>query len=203
MCRYGGRSMSMIALPSIRHGGRRAHASGFSLIELMVGMVLGLLVVSAVITLVLSIIQSNNQTIQATRLTQELRATAAVVAADIKRARGVDDPFATATQVGGNPYRAIDSATVGCLRYSYANAPGGNFHTLSLSGGSVLLATGNAQPACATGERLNSPFITISALTFAQNGRSITLTVTGALNGHPEIRRTLTQTVFIRSLAGT
>lgn len=186
-----------------RNSGRPAAAAGFSLIELMVGMVLGLIVVSAVITLVLSIIQSNNQTIQATRLTQELRATAAVIAADVKRARGVDDPFATATQVGGNPFRAIDAATAGCLRYAYANAPGGNFHAISLSNGSVLLATANAQPACGTGERLNSPFITISALSFALNGRSITVTLTGSLDSAPEIQRTLTQTIFIRSLAGT
>jgi len=194
--------MSVIRRPAVRRG-TPALAAGFSLIEMMVAMVLGLIVVSAVITLVLSIIQSNNQTIQATRLTQELRATAAVIAADIKRARGVDDPFATATQVGGNPYRAIDSATAGCLRYAYANAPGGNFHAISLANGSVLLAAANAQPACGSGERLNSPFITISVLTFTQNGRSVTVTVTGALNSNPEIRRTLTQTIFIRSLAGT
>lgn len=187
----------------VRRHSKPARVAGFSLVELMVAMVLGLIVVSAVITLVLSIIQSNNETIQATRLTQELRATAAVIAADVKRARGVDDPFATATQVGGNPFRAIDAATAGCLRYSYANAPGGNFHAISLANGSVLLAAGNAQPACGTGERLNSPFITISTLTFAQNGRSITVTVTGALDDRPEIQRTLTQTIFIRSLAGT
>lgn len=181
----------------------RRRMAGFSLVEMMVAMVLGLIVVSAVITLVLSIIQSNNRTIQATRLTQEFRATAAVIAADVKRARGVDDPFATATQVGGNPFRTIDATTAGCLRYAYANAAGGNFHTISLSNNSVLLAAGNAQPACGTGQALNSPFITISALTFAENGRSITVTVTGALEDHPEIQRTLTQTIFIRSLAGT
>lgn len=180
----------------------RRNVAGFSLVELMVAMVLGLIVVSAVITLVLSIIQSNNQTIQATRLTQELRATASVIAADVRRARGVDDPFATATQVGGNPFRNIDSSTAECLRYSYANAAGGSFHTISRANNSVLLAAGNAQPACGTGERLNSPFVTISALTFTQNGRSITITIIGALQDRPEIQRTLTQTVFVRSLAG-
>lgn len=195
--------MSVIALDSNRRRRPRSRVGGFSLVELMVGMVLGLIVVSAVTTLVLSIIRSNNETIQATRLTQELRATAAVIATDVKRARGVDDPFATATQVGGNPFRAIDSDTAGCLRYSYANAPSGNFHTISLANGAVLLATGAAQPDCGTGERLNSPFITISTLTFTQNGRSVTVTVTGSLNDRPEIQRTLTQTIFIRSLAGT
>jgi hypothetical protein len=126
-----------------------------------------------------------------------------VIAADVKRARGVDDPFSTATQVGGNPYRAIDAATAGCLRYAYANAAGGNFHAISLSNGSVMLAAGNVQPACGTGQALNSPFITISGLTFTQNGRSITVTLTGSLDSAPEISRTLTQTIFIRSLAGT
>lgn len=199
---YGGRGMPMINRSGAQL--RRSSMAGFSLIELMVGMVLGLIVVSAVITLVLSIIQSNNRTIQATRLTQELRATAAVIAADVKRARGVGDPFETATQVGGNPFRAIDAATAGCLRYAYDNAPGGrNFHTISLSNGSVMFADATAQPACGAGERLNSPFITISALSFVQNGRSITVTLTGALDSAPEIQRTITQTIFIRSLAGT
>jgi len=195
---------------SVMHGSqpwRRAptRSRGFSLVELMVAMALGLIVVGAVVNLVLSIIQSNNQTIQATRLTQELRATASVIAADLKRARGVEDPFTTATQVGGNPFSAIDTATAGCIRYSYANAAGGDFHTLSLSGDSVRLEAGAAAPACTsvTAERLNSPFITISGLTFVRDGRRITFTVSGSLADHPEIQRTLTQIVFIRSVSGS
>lgn len=187
--------------------GRRV-SRGFSLVELMVAMVLGLIVVAAVVNLVVSIIQSNNQTIQATRLTQELRATTAVIAADIKRARSVDDPFRNPTVVGGNPYRQVDTTTAGCVRYSYYNTDPGvtnYFHAISRANGAVVLATGAtaADTACGAGERLNSPFINISALTFDRAGRRITITVTGSLVDNPEIQRTLSQTIFIRSLAGS
>jgi type IV pilus assembly protein PilW len=197
-----------------RDRGLRAGAGhrGFSLVELMVGMVLGLIVVAAVINLVLSIIQSNNQTIQATRLTQELRATTAVIAADIKRARSVDDPFRNPMVVGGNPYRAVTvtniSPTADCVRYAYYNSDPGvtsYFHAISLANDSVMLATGAtaAGATCGTGQRLNSPFIKINALNVVPNGRRITITVTGELVGKPEIKRTLSQTIFIRSLAGS
>ncbi|QSX78304.1 PilW family protein [Agrilutibacter solisilvae] len=194
--------------------GRRARRAGvhqvhgFSLVELMVGMVLGLIVVAAVVNLVMSIIQSNNQTIRATRLTQELRATTSVIAADIKRARSVDDPFRNPMVVGGNPYRQVDTTTPGCVRYSYFNTDPGvtnYFHAVSSANGAVLLATGAtaAGATCGAGTRLNSPFINISALTFDRNGRRITITVTGSLIDDPSIVRTLSQTIFIRSLAGS
>ena len=69
------------------------HARGFSLIELMVAMVVGLIVVGAVLALVVSIMKSNRQTLQSTRLNQEMRATLAVIANDLRRARSVTDPF--------------------------------------------------------------------------------------------------------------
>lgn len=192
-----------------------SRSRGFSMVELMVAMVLGLIVVAAVVNLVMSIIQSNNQTIQATRLTQELRATAQVIASDIKRARSVDDPFRNPTVVGGNPYRAIQvvdqvagGSPADCVRYSYFNSDAGvttYFHSISRSNNSILLASGTtaALAACSTGERLNSPFINISQLDIASNGRRITITLTGSLVDNPAIQRTLTQTIFIRSLAGS
>jgi prepilin-type N-terminal cleavage/methylation domain-containing protein len=199
--------MSMIAF-SRRRRPAAARARGFSLVELMVAMVLGLIVVAAVVNLVMSIIRSNNQTIQSTRLTQELRATAAVVAADIKRARSVDDPFRNPMVLGGNPYRQVDTTTPGCVRYSYYNSDPGitdYFHAVSSANGAVVLSSGPtaADAVCGAGERLNSPFINISALTFVRAGRRITINVTGSLVDNPDITRTLSHTIFIRSLAGS
>ena len=71
----------------------RTSMKGFSLIELMIAMVIGLIVVAAVISLILAINQANSETIQSTRLTQELRTLAAVIADDLKRTRRVDDPI--------------------------------------------------------------------------------------------------------------
>jgi prepilin-type N-terminal cleavage/methylation domain-containing protein len=74
----------------------KRNARGFSLVEMMVALALGLIVVTAVLALVLSIIRSNRQTLQSTRLNQELRATLAVIASDLRRARGVADPLTSA-----------------------------------------------------------------------------------------------------------
>ena len=72
---YGGADMSVMRARSPGRTGMR----GLSLIELMVSLAIGLIVIGGVLGLVLSIIRSNNQTIQATRLTQELRAIASAV----------------------------------------------------------------------------------------------------------------------------
>jgi len=192
----------------------RARMRGFSLIELMVSIALGLIVMAAVLALVMSIIRSNNQTVQTTRLTQELRATAAVIASDLKRARGVQDPLAAAKQ--GNPYATVyldgvanpPDGTVGqCISYGYANATGGGFHVIRLDGGKVSLA-GAGSAAAATcglaGVRLNSSQVNISDLRFTISGRQITVTLTGSLTSGDalvtSINRTLSQTVFIRSV---
>lgn len=181
--------------------------SGFTLIEMMIAMLIGLIVIGAVLGLVLSIIQSNNQTIQATRLTQELRATAAVVVNDIKRAGGVVDPMTVATANAGkplNPFATITS-TGTCLRYGYANASGGDFHAVSLRNGAVFIDAGptSATATCDAGERLSSPFVSIDTLTFNVAGRRIEVLLRGSLVKDPTIRRTFTQMVFVRSVAGS
>jgi type IV pilus assembly protein PilW len=200
-------------------------ARGFSLIELMVALVLGLIVVGAVLALVTSIMKSNRQTIQSTRLTQELRATVAVIAADLKRARSVNDPLVTATATGGNPFKDINYATANCIRYGYddasdddgdGNASNDNWHTIRLSGGRVVRASAATEAAatCAlTGVKLGSDQILISALTFTPTApavpavdtvRSFDVTISGNLiDADAEtasISRTITEAVYIRSI---
>ena len=123
-------------------------ARGFGLIELMVALVLGLLVATAVIALVLAITKSNRQTIQATRLTQELRATLAVIANDLRRARSVDDPLSVAVAIDGNPYKAINMANAQCVIYGYDLDRDRNdeldedsWHVIRLDSSTVHLAT--------------------------------------------------------------
>lgn len=184
------------------------HVRGFTLVELMIAMLIGLIVIGAVLGLVLSIIQSNNQTIQATRLTQELRATAAVVTNDIKRAGGVIDPMTVATANAGkplNPFATITS-TGTCLRYGYANAAGGeNFHAVSLRNGAVFIDTGTtlATATCAGGEQLSSSFVNVDALGFTVTGRRIDVVLEGSLVKDPTIKRKFSQMVFVRSVAGS
>lgn len=193
--------------------------AGFSLVELMIAMVLALIVIGAVITLVMSMMRANSQTLGATRLTQELRATAALIEADLRRSGGVIDPLTSATAgTGGVPdttLATIDTTTAGCIRYSYANAEGGNFHSIIRSGSAIYLKTvttsadWNCTPPTNANDALSSRQVNITGLTFTRTGRRIDVTLTGQLTSagrwinEAAITRTYTQSVFVRSVAGT
>lgn len=212
---------------------RPRRSRGFSLVELMVGLALGLVVTGAVLALVVAIIQSNRQTLQATRLNQELRATLAVVANDLRRARAVEDPLTIAMQPGGNPYQAVSvsmlSADDGCIVYGYDadedrdGSVESRWHVLRRQAGAsgtsrVVLRSSTTRPAsCAEGGAaiaLGSDQVDITRLvvspvtTAADEGlvREFTVTITGRLAGAAAggIERTMSQVVFVRSVgAGT
>lgn len=82
---------------------------GFSLIELMISMLIGMIVVAGAVSLIVAVDQSNSESIQSTRLTQELRALAGVIADDIKRTRRIDDPIA---MIGQGTVKACPTAPV-------------------------------------------------------------------------------------------
>ncbi len=194
-------------------------ARGFSLVELMVALVVGLIVVGAVLALIVAIMKSNRETLQATRLNQELRATMAVIATDIRRARGVEDPLTTAT-AATVPYKDIDTTTAGCILYGYfdvidddgdGDVADDNYHSIYLSGGKVLRASGDeGVPTCVSGgKQLGSDQVTITSLTFTPSPTAPTREFEVSLTGHlvdgnaalASISRTITQTVFVRSVA--
>ena len=200
---------------------RRSH-EGFSLIELMVALVLSLIVAAAVLALVLAIIRTNRATLQTTRLNQELRATLSVVANEVRRARGVEDPMTSALLVNDTT-RFINTAAGNCIIYAYAGATDGPWHIIRLDGTHVVLdGAGATRPAnCAAGGvsvRLGSDQVDITNLTFtpltttsnpptAANEdvvREITITVTGHLADDDaslaSIQRTMSQTVYVRSV---
>lgn len=59
---------------------------GFSLIELMIAMAIGVLVLGAVLTFVVASVRSNLETVSATRITQELRVVMNLMTREIRRA---------------------------------------------------------------------------------------------------------------------
>ena len=195
--------------------GRTRHA-GFSLVELMVAMVLGLIVSAAVVALVVAIIHANRQTLQATRLNQELRATLAVIANDLRRARAVDDPLSVAVSATGNPYRAVSTATAGCVVYAYDGAIDGPWHVIRLDAGRVVLQGAATRPGdCSPGgtpQVLGSNQVEITQLSFTPTTtvadeelvRAVTVTIAGRLidddQGLSGITRTMAQTVYVRSV---
>ncbi|GAB3390828.1 PulJ/GspJ family protein [Lysobacter fragariae] len=175
---------------------KRASA-GFTLVELMVALVIGLVVIGAVISLIVAIMRTNNQTIQSTRLTQELRATAAVVASELQRAGSAQNPFNLASAVA---LGTVDTTTAGCIKYKYADSSGATLdRAISLNGGAVYMGT----TTCGAGTKLNSGSVTISAMTFNRNGRRITVTLTGKLPSNASVTRSYTQSVFAPGLTNT
>lgn len=204
----------------LKRSARRA--TGFSLVELMVAIVAGLVVVGAVLALVVSIMKSNRETLQSTRLTQELRATLAVIANDLRRARSVEDPLSTAMVVGGNPYAAVSTASAGCVIYAYDGALDGPWHLIKVDSGAVVLQGVNARPASCSPAgapvRIGSEQVEITALTFTPTTtattppqptdeslvRAVTVTITGHLvdtnAALASISRTVSQTVYVRSV---
>lgn len=202
--------------------GRAHRARGFTLVEMMVAMVLGLLVAGAAIALVVAIIKSNRQTLQATRLNQELRATLAVIANDLRRARSVDDPLSTALVPTGNPFGAVSTVNAACAIYAYDGAIDGPWHVVRLDAGRIVLQGSATKPAnCAIGGApfvLGSDQVEITALSFTPTTtatnpplasdegivREFTVTIAGrlvddeaALQG---ITRTMSQTVYVRAV---
>ena len=101
---------------------------GFTLIELMVALVLGLVVVGGVMGVFMSTYQANAQNIKAVRLNEEMRAIMSLMSRDIRRAGtrdlawrltlGTDNPFSTATawKVSNMSGAAANS----CVRLAYS-----------------------------------------------------------------------------------
>lgn len=202
-----------------RIAARYAHR-GFTLIEMMVAMVLGLIVISAVLAFIFSLIRANSETVLSTRLNQELRATMAVIASDVRRARGMKDPISSVGQggVAPNPYALVDVSSAGCVRYSYADDLTGqttDFRAIRLENGKVVLVRGanSAAAACnSAGAVLSSDAIEVTSLTFSNpgaNARRIDIELTGRLRNPPAYMganpsmsvttKSIRQTVSIRS----
>lgn len=203
---------------------RLQRGRGFTLVELMVALVVGLIVVGAVLALVASIMNSNRQTLQSTRLNQELRATMAVIANDLRRSRGVEDPMTVATANAGkpnNPFATVDTSTAGCIRYGYydlidddgdGDVTNDNYHSIYLSGTKIVRSTAStfAGATCTlAGRTLGSDQVAIDALTVTPNSSSSSVRqYVVQLRGHlvdqdtqlSAVTRTITENVFIRSV---
>jgi prepilin peptidase dependent protein B len=108
---------------------QRRPQRGFSLVELMVGSAIGLLLVSAVVTLYVSSLGSSRNLALAARLNQDMRAAADLVARDLRRASFWDSALTGTTAIGSgsatvaNPYRVVttpDGQTVTQIEYAFS-----------------------------------------------------------------------------------
>jgi prepilin peptidase dependent protein B len=99
-------------------------ARGLSIVEFMVGIVVGLFIVGGATKLFVDYLGSNRSLLLASRVNQDLRVAADLVARDLRRAgywRNAETGISTVMGVlpVSNPYRAASAAS-GVLGYSYA-----------------------------------------------------------------------------------
>jgi prepilin-type N-terminal cleavage/methylation domain-containing protein len=186
---------------------------GFTLVEMMVAMALGLIVIAAVLAFIFSLIRANSSTVLDTRLNQELRATMAVIAGEVTRARAIQDPIAAVGHgAGGIDYNndgvvdAADatvpqvllenhngSAVPNCVRYAYHDGASLVFRAVYLgSDGRVGIVSGSSQAAatCGGGSPLNTADgVRITGLEFAfdesTNKRHFSIVLSGELASPP------------------
>jgi prepilin-type N-terminal cleavage/methylation domain-containing protein len=105
---------------------------GFSLVELMVGMTIGLILISAVVALTVSVLRTNAETVTIAKLTQEGRAISDLVSREVRRARysgnyrvfvgaagAIPNAFGV-MQINATSIPTAAALTSGsCLRFSY------------------------------------------------------------------------------------
>ena len=121
--------------PVVRHRRPRGGQQGLSLVELMVGIAIGLFVVAGAVTLVAAQLGDNRRLLLETQLQQDLRASTDIITRELRRAgyttlaqQGAWYPdtmlvqrntFADVTPVGSN-----DPVTASETRFKYRRGPG-------------------------------------------------------------------------------
>lgn len=122
---------------------------GMSLIEMMIGMVIGLIMLSAVGTYFVNNLKANRDAVNAAKLDQDLRAAMDLMVRELRRANYTPNMQA---QVINNGSAAtllantvtLDDCTTTCsqINYSYNSTP----KVIDLSGNTVRLTTGTGSP---------------------------------------------------------
>lgn len=189
--------------------------AGFSLIELMVGMAVGLIMLAAVVALATSVLRTNAETVTVAKLTQEGRAIGDLVSRELRRARysGNYRQFVGAAGTIPNAFGNIDILSGGnCVRFAYDTDDDGaldvnEVKVISLSGGAVYFAQYSAYTAatCTTtgALRISSPDVQVTNLLFARDTATapnrIDVTFRLGLTGNAAITRRFDQAVQVRN----
>lgn len=207
----------------------RSRQQGVSLIELMVALGISLVLLLGMTRFLSTSLNSNASTMKAARLNQELRAIMLLISRDVRRA-GYWGNASSGVGVGAaaysNPFGTVDTATAGCILYSYdRNGDGsqdsGEQYGMLLSDGVAMLRSGGSDYSCTPGannswEALSdSNVTTISTLTFSlatsspyyasgSSGpnvltRTVTITLAGELKNDSSVKQTLTETVKLEN----
>ena len=183
-------------------------ASGFSLIELMIALAVGLVVAGGAISLSVSHIRNNALVVSSTRLTQESRAMREIISREVRRARlngtAIRNIGAGTT---ATTFDVLATPSADCIHYAYdADLDGvadpGEFRSLSLNNaGQLILGRFDsvADIASAAGTALNSPEVVISSLNFVISGNLVRIRLQTRLAADNTVTRDGFLTVRVRS----
>jgi prepilin-type N-terminal cleavage/methylation domain-containing protein len=198
---------------------------GYTLIELMISMLIGLIILAAVIGMFVSMVKSDNDYLKSIRLNQELRAAMSLITRDIRRSGAnrnaavnsattpPTNPFAVAgtTKISiGNPGPSTGTS----ISFSYDEAADATTelygYRLNSTAGTegIESCTGETVAGCGTWRLVtDNSLVNITALSFTGatvteggiNIRQITVTLSGRLRKDSNVARTLTETVKVRN----
>ena len=163
-------------------GASRARMGGFSLVELMIGLVAGLILIGSVLAFVAANIQNNSLVVRDIRVTQESRALTDIIVRDLRRNGFVGNSMRMVGAGFTNPdFQDVVVLSSSCIAYGYdANTNGvadpGEFRLFSrglVDGhGAVFRKLSEAAIAaftsadCGTGEQISSDDIDVQCLAF-------------------------------------
>lgn len=165
--------------------------AGFSMVELMVGLVAGLILLGSVLALVAANLQNNAQVVRDMRTTQESRALTEVIARELRRNGYVGDAIRMiGSGATSGDFPEVDVLTSSCISYGYdADADGvldTGEHRLFSRGvvdghGAVFrklstaAATTYTSADCGGGDQISSDDIDVECLGFVEpDGSAIT-----------------------------
>ena len=171
---------------------------GFTLVELMVGMVVGLIVLSAVLYSFLTTAQTSVYVRQSSALMEETHSLVALISGEIRRIG-----FSDATQS-----TSLDTSTASCLLYRYAkpNSTVGNTFGFRLQNGAVQ--TINSDTAvCDAGAwvSITPSIMTVTSFSFSSvpsdsaEVREVQFTVSSEHSENPDINLQISKTILLRN----
>jgi prepilin peptidase dependent protein B len=125
---------------------RRLQAQrGLSIIELMVGVAVGMFIIGGAIKLFVDMFGNNRRLLIEARVNQDLRAAADIIARDVRRAgywSGAPAAFASSTPAS-NPYGAT-TITANSIDYAYDRGAGASAAGFSLFNNTIYMTVGAA-----------------------------------------------------------
>jgi prepilin peptidase dependent protein B len=195
---------------------------GISLLEILIAMVIGLIILSAALGMLVSMIKADSENVKTIQLNQELRGAMSLITRDIRRAGANRNAAANATatppsnpfSVSGSTRLTIASNQQGdansCIIYSYDSDETSELYGFRLDSTDKTVETRASGAACdASGwnDLTDNNLVNITGLSFLDttvvqtgiNIRAITITLSGFLVRDNTVIRTITETVKLRN----